>query len=120
MKRTQNKTKIVQRRLLLPWPEIWLIKDTWRNISETLEHHVHALTETSLARRINWRQFCEICVELGHVILGSERRFEGRLQLPVDDVTPGDVLEVAVLLDGLGIGGTTSQSLRRLRINGKK
>ena len=98
-----------------PWPEIRLVKNGWRDVGEALEDHVDGLAEAALAGRVDRRQLREVGVKLGNVVLGGQGGLERRLQLPVDDVRPADVLEVSVLLDRLGVGRSAAQALRRLQ-----
>ena len=86
----------------------------WIFTLSPLEDEVHALAQTVIAGGVDGRLLGEVGVELRDVVGARQRRLERGLQLPVDDISPVDVLEVRVLLDGVGVGGAAAKALSHL------
>lgn len=81
-----------------------------------LENEIYALTQTIVAWGVYWGLLCEVCVELRDIVVPLQGWLKRRLQLPVNNVRPVDVLEVRVLLDRIRVGQAGAQSLTHLSL----
>lgn len=113
---------------------VHLLQDGWRHVGEPLEHHVGALAQRRIVRRVDGRLFCESGVKLGDVVSTgliktksketgnvfvsdetqkeetNQTRLERRLQPTTGYFVPVDQLEEGVRPDGLAIRRTAPQT----------